>query len=301
MRISIPVSATREARPRERGQWSLALERFREHHLAVAGVLALAALALASAFAPLLVPYDPERTQLASIFEPPALEHPFGTDSLGRDMVTRILYGGRISLSIGVLAMTVAISLGTVVGGIAGYYGGLLDAALMRFVDMMYSFPRLFVLILFSVLFGGSFLTIVLILGAFSWLTVSRLVRASFLSLSRREFVEAARAIGARDRRILVRHILPNAMAPIIVAATLGIANAIIAESTLSFLGLGIQPPTPSWGWLLKDAQPDLAVAWWTAFFPGLAIFFAVVSINFVGDGLRDALDPRHVTKRAQR
>lgn len=301
MRISIPVSATREAHPRERGQWSLALERFREHHLAVAGVLALAALALASAFAPLLVPYDPERTQLASIFEPPALEHPFGTDSLGRDMVTRILYGGRISLSIGVLAMTVAVSLGTVVGGIAGYYGGLLDAALMRFVDMMYSFPRLFVLILFSVLFGGSFLTIVLILGAFSWLTVSRLVRASFLSLSRRDFVEAARAIGARDRRILVRHILPNAMAPIIVAATLGIANAIIAESTLSFLGLGIQPPTPSWGWLLKDAQPDLAVAWWTAFFPGLAIFFAVVSINFVGDGLRDALDPRHVIKRTPR
>ncbi len=298
MRISIPVSASARALERDRGQWALARERFLRHRLAVASVLVLALLALVAVAAPLLVPYDPERTQLASIFEPPAPAHPFGTDSLGRDMLTRILYGGRISLSIGVLAMTVAVVLGTVVGGLAGYYGGLLDSVLMRFVDMMYSFPRLFVLILFAVFFGGSFLTIVLILGAFSWLTVSRLVRASFLSLRRREFVEAARAIGARDRRIFVRHILPNALAPIIVAATLGVANAIIAESTLSFLGLGIQPPTPSWGWLLKDAQPDLAVAWWTAFFPGLAIFLAVVAINFVGDGLRDALDPRHTVSR---
>ncbi len=298
MRISIPVSATPEARVRERGQWALALERFVRHRLAVASVIVLALLVLVSAAAPLLTPYDPERTQLATIFVPPSLEHPFGTDSLGRDMVTRILYGGRISLSIGVLAMTVALLLGTLVGGVAGYYGGLVDGVLMRFVDMMYSFPRLFVLILFAVLFGGNFLTIVLILGAFSWLTVSRLVRASFLSLKPRGFVEAARGLGVPNGDIIVRHILPNALAPIIVAATLGVANAIIAESTLSFLGLGIQPPTPSWGWLLKDAQPDLAVAWWTAFFPGLAIFLAVVSINFVGDGLRDALDPRHTAWR---
>ncbi len=298
MRISIPVSVSPEARVRERGQWALARERFLRHRLAIASVLVLALLVLVSAAAPVLTPYHPERTQLAAIFEPPSLEHPFGTDSLGRDMVTRILFGGRISLSIGVLAMTVAVLLGTLVGGVAGYYGGFLDSILMRFVDMMYSFPRLFVLILFAVLFGGSFLTIVLILGAFSWLTVSRLVRASFLSLKPRGFVEAARGLGVRDRDLILRHILPNALAPIIVAATLGIANAIIAESTLSFLGLGIQPPTPSWGWLLKDAQPDLAVAPWTAVFPGLAIFLAVVSINFVGDGLRDALDPQHVWRK---
>ncbi len=293
------LEESQRTRVRERGQWSQAFERFLQHRLAATGVIVLACLALLATLAPFVTPYDPERTQLAFIFEPPSPVHPFGTDSLGRDMLTRILFGGRISLSIGVLAMTVAVSVGTVVGGVAGYYGGGLDNVLMRFVDMMYSFPRLFLLILFAVLFGGNFLTIVLVLGAFSWLTISRLVRASFLSLKHREFVEAARSIGVRDRDIFLRHILPNSLAPIIVAATLGIAGAIISESTLSFLGLGIQPPTPSWGWLLKDAQPDLAIAPWTGIFPGLVIFLAVVSINFIGDGMRDALDPRHALRRS--
>ncbi len=302
MRISIPVSGTRSRAARypsveHRGQWALALERFLAHRLAVVSVVVVVALGLLALFAPLVTPYDPERTSLGTIFEPPSPTHPFGTDSLGRDMATRILYGGRISLTIGTLAMTVAITLGVFVGGVAGFYGGKMDAVLMRFVDMMYSFPRLFLLILFSVYFGGGFLTIVIVLGGLSWMTVSRLVRASFLSLKQREFVEAARCIGAHNRDIIVRHILPNAVAPVIVAATLGVAGAIIAESTLSFLGLGIQPPTPSWGWLLKDAQPDMDRAPWTAIFPGLAIFLAVVSINFIGDGMRDALDPRHVAR----
>jgi len=277
--------------PKERGQWQMALERFRQHRPAIAGILTLGALAALSIAAPLVSPYDPEKTNLLLIYEPPSLAHPFGTDSLGRDLATRILFGGRVSLSIGTLAVVVAISFGTL--------AGMIDSVLMRFADMMFAFPRLFVLILLGVFFKGMTIgVIVIVLGLLSWMTTARLVRASFLQLRAREFVEAARAIGARDMRIILRHILPNALAPIIVAATLGVAAAIIAESTLSFLGLGIQPPTPSWGNMLKDAPSEMSIAPWTAIFPGLAIFLAVVSINFIGDGLRDALDPRHVIRR---
>src|SRR3989454_7855601 len=296
MGTSTLVSASAEpAAVRQYGQWRLAAERFIGHRMAFAGIALLAAIALLCAAAPLLSSYDPEKTNLLLIYEAPSAAHLFGTDGLGRDLATRILYGGRVSLTIGVLAALVAISAGTLIGVAAGYYGGLVDGVLMRFVDMMYSFPRLFLLILFGVLFKGMSLgVIILVLGLLSWMTTSRLVRATYLSLREREFVTAARAVGARDRRIIFRHILPNSIAPIIVAASLGVASAIIAESTLSFLGLGIQPPTPSWGYMLKDAQDELNKAPWTAVFPGLAIFLAVVSINFVGDGLRDALDPRH-------
>ncbi len=283
-----------------RSQWAMALERFRAHRPAVLGVLVLAALAILSAAAPLISPYDPDKTSLLTLYEPPSLTHPFGTDDLGRDLATRILYGGRVSLTIGLLAVTVSITVGTLVGMTAGYYGGVIDGLLMRFVDAMYSFPRLFLLILFGVFFKGMTVgVIILVLGLLSWLTTSRLVRATFLSLKQREFVEAARGIGARDRRIIFRHILPNALAPIIVAGTLGVGGAIIAESTLSFLGLGIQPPTSSWGNMLNHATTDMDKAPWIAFFPGFFIFLAVMSINFIGDGLRDALDPRHVVRKA--
>jgi peptide/nickel transport system permease protein len=299
MAYSTPVSATASlVAPAQRGQWQLARRRFLAHRLAVASLLVLLSLVLLAVAAPLLSHYDPERPNLDQIFLSPAPAHPMGTDSLGRDLATRILYGGRISLTVGVLAMTVAMTLGILVGGIAGYYGGVVDGLLMRFVDMMLSFPRLFLLILFSVFFHGTLIMVVVVLGALSWMTVARLVRGSFLSLKQREYVEAARSVGARNRSLIWRHILPNALAPVIVAATLGVASAIIAESTLSFLGLGIQPPTPSWGSMLKDAPSEMAIAPWTAVFPGLAIFLAVVSINFIGDGLRDALDPRHVTQR---
>ena len=294
--VAVPVAAPAF---RERTQWQMAFERFRAHRPAVAGVAVLAVLATLCAAAPLLSPYDPEKTALLLIYEHPSPAHPFGTDGIGRDLATRILYGGRVSLSVGLLAVTVAISLGTLVGVVAGYYGRWVDGLLMRFVDMMYSFPRLFLLILFGVFFKGMTLpVIVAVLGLLSWMSTSRLVRASFLSLKQREFVEAARSVGASDRRIIVRHLLPNSLAPIIVAATLGVAAAIIAESTLSFLGLGIQPPTPSWGNMLKDAPSEMEKAPWMAIFPGLSIFLAVVSINFIGDGLRDALDPRHVVGR---
>jgi peptide/nickel transport system permease protein len=277
--------------------WRLALERFVAHRLAVASVAVLLLLVVLVLVGPVLSPYSPEHTNLDLRYVPPSPAHVMGTDSLGRDLLTRIMFGGRVSLTIGTLAMTVAITLGVVVGGLAGFYGGVADVVLMRFVDMMLSFPRLFLLILFSVFFGGHFLTVVLLLGGLSWMGVSRLIRASFLSLKERQYVEAARALGVPDLQIMLRHMLPNALAPIIVAATLGIATAIIAESTLSFLGLGIQPPTPSWGNMLKDAQTDMVIAPWTAVFPGLAIFVTVVAINFVGDGLRDALDPQHVIR----
>ncbi|MEP6693778.1 MAG: oligopeptide ABC transporter permease [Chloroflexota bacterium] len=294
--VAVPVALRRSTA--ERSQWSMALERFRAHRPAVIGLVVLAVLSVLSLLAPIVSPYDPDKTQLLALYEPPSLTHPFGTDDLGRDLATRILYGGRVSLSVGLLAVTVAVSIGTLVGVVAGYYGGWIDSLLMRFVDMMYSFPRLFLLILFGVFFKGMTVgVIVLVLGVLSWMTTSRLVRATFLSLKSREFVEAARCIGAGDRRIIVRHILPNSLAPIIVAATLGVAAAIIAESTLSFLGLGIQPPTPSWGNMLNHATTDMDKAPWIAFFPGFFIFLAVVSINFIGDGLRDALDPRHVIR----
>jgi peptide/nickel transport system permease protein len=298
--VAVPLHAVTV--PKERGQWRRAFERFRAHRPAVAGLLVLLALTLLSAFAPVVSPYDSESPQLLSIFDPPSLAHPMGMDSLGRDLATRILYGGRVSLSVGLLAVAVAISVGTLVGMIAGFYGRWLDAVLMRIVDMMYAIPSLFILILLGVYFRGlSVIAIIVVLGLLRWMTTARLVRAQFLSLKQREFVESARAIGARDLRIIVRHILPNALAPIIVAATLGVASAIIAESTLSFLGLGIQPPTPSWGNMLKDATRDMDRAPWTAVYPGLFIFLAVVSINFVGDGLRDALDPRHVIHRERK
>jgi len=295
--IAVPVVVAPASA--QRSQWAMSFERFRQHRPAVGAVIVLGTLAVLAAGAPIVSPYDPTRVTLSLINEPPSLAHPFGTDALGRDLATRILYGGRVSLSVGLLAVAVAVTVGTLVGTTAGYYGRWVDSVLMRFVDMMYSFPRLFLLILFGVFFRGMTLpVIVTVLGLLSWMTTSRLVRAQFLSLKQREFVEAARCVGARDRRIIFRHILPNSLAPIIVAATLGIAGAIIAESTLSFLGLGIQPPTPSWGNMLKDAPTEMNNAPWVAIYPGLFIFLAVVSINFIGDGLRDALDPRHVITR---
>ena len=283
---------------RQRGQVEMAFERFRQHRLAMAALVVVVGLAALSAFAPIVSPYDPNRTNLFLIFEAPSLQHPMGTDNLGRDLATRILFGGRVSLAVGVLAALLALTLGTLVGAVAGFYGGVIDSVLMRLVDVLLSIPRLFLIVLLAVVLGGGVLTIVLVLGALSWMRTSRIVRATVLSLKSREFVEAARAIGAGDIRIIVRHLLPNAVAPIVVAATLGVAGAIIAESTLSFLGLGIQKPTSTWGNMLSDATTDMSQAPWVAIFPGVAIFLAVVSINFVGDGLRDALDPRRVVGR---
>jgi peptide/nickel transport system permease protein len=275
-----------------RSQREIAWRQFRRHHLAAAGAVVFALLCLSAVAAP-LSRYDPNRTSLLERFDAPSLAHPMGTDDLGRDELTRVLIGGRVSLSVGVLAMVVSILVGTLVGACAGYFGGAVDSLLMRLTELFIAFPQLFILILLAALFGTSFWTIVLVVGLLRWMPVARLVRAAFLQLKQQEYVTAARTLGASTTRIMWSHILPNSLSSIIVAATLGVAGAVLTESTLSFLGLGIQLPTATWGNMLRAAQNDMTTAPWLAFFPGLFIFLTILSINYLGDGLRDALDPR--------
>jgi peptide/nickel transport system permease protein len=285
----------------------MAWRAFRRHRPAMAGLAVILIFVLAAVLAPYLSPYDPNKTDLDNKLAPPSVKHLMGTDELGRDLLTRILYGGRVSLSIGVMAMALAVLVGALIGGLAGFYGGWIDNILMRFVDMMLSFPSLFVLIILALalrdipiesLRGTAFasvFSIVLVIAVLSWMTVARLVRASFLQLKEQEFISAARAVGAGSSRIMVRHLLPNALSPIIVAATFRVATSIVTEAGLSYLGFGVQPPTATWGNMLKNAQEQMTRAPWTAIFPGLMIFIAVIAINFIGDGLRDALDPYKV------
>ena len=281
-------------------------QQFKRHRPALIGAAAISILALTAVFAPVVSPYDPEKFDLNIRVQPPSTAHIMGTDELGRDLFTRILYGGRISLTIGALAMALAVSVGTLVGALAGFYGGWIDSSLMRVTDVFLAFPRLFVLILVTTVLrqlnlpwlrASDWPPIAAVIGLLSWMSIARLVRAEYLSIKEKEFIEAARGVGADDARIIFRHILPNAASPIIVAATLGVAASIITESGLSYLGFGVQPPTPTWGNLLQNAQAQMTYAPWTAIFPGLMIFMAVIAINYIGDGLRDALDPRHVSK----
>jgi peptide/nickel transport system permease protein len=263
----------------------------RRHRFALGGAVVLALLCLSAVAAP-LSPYDPYRTSLLERFQPPSLLHPMGTDDLGRDEATRVLLGGRLSLSVGLLAVALSIVVGTVVGAFAGYFGRVVDSVLMRLTELFIAFPPLFILILLAALFGTSVWTIVLVIGLLRWMGVARLVRAAYLQLKQQEFVTAARALGASTPQLMWRHILPNATSALIVAATLGVGGAILTESTLSFLGLGIQLPTATWGNMLRVAQSNMTTAPWLAFFPGLFIFLTILSINYLGDGLRDALDP---------
>jgi peptide/nickel transport system permease protein len=282
---------------------SIAWYHFRKHKLALMGLGILSLLVIGTLVVPAITRYDPGKTSILDKYLPPSPQHIMGTDGLGRDMFIRAMDGGRISLAIGLLAMLLAISIGTVVGSIAGYYGGMIDDILMRVADLMLTMPTLFVAILLTQLLRAGVIPflqagivpIILVVAITSWMGVARLVRASFLSLKEKEFVEAARCCGAGNRRIMLRHILPNAMSPIIVAATLRVGAAIITESGLSYLGFGVQPPTPTWGNMLKNAQSELDYAPWTAIFPGLFIFLTVIAVNYIGDGLRDALDPHHV------
>jgi peptide/nickel transport system permease protein len=284
----------------------LAWKYFIKHRLAVLGAITVIILIIGCIIGPGISPYDVEKSSLRIRYQPPSLEHPFGTDDLGRDMLTRLLFGGRISLSIGILSMGLAVVIGVTIGSIAGFYGGKLDNLLMRFTDLMLTIPRLFLLILMAVILrsidwpylqeAGGIAAIVIVIGILSWMSIARLVRGAFLSLREKEFVEAARSLGLSNFRIIVRHILPNAMSPVIVAATLGVAGAIITESGLSYLGFGVQPPTPTWGNMLRNAQDEMLRGnMWMAVFPGLMIFITVLAINYMGDGLRDALDPTHV------
>lgn len=280
--------------------------RFRRHPGAIAGTIVLGLIVVAVLLAP-LSPYDPEASDLSARFQPPSLQHPMGTDALGRDLLTRVLYGGRVSLTVGFLVVAISLAIGVPIGALAGFHGGRLDSILMRLTDIFLSMPAFLVLILLSAILRevdaplferNNVLTIAVVIGILSWMTFSRLVRAAFLTIREMDFVTAARCVGASNRRIIVTHILPNAIGPIIVEATLGLGYAIIEESGLSFLGFGIQPPTPSWGNLLSNAQEYLTKYPWLAIFPGLMIFLTIISVNYIGDGLRDAFDPYKVLKK---
>jgi len=306
---SIPASPTADAAPPRRlsaSPWAEAWRRFKRHRLALAGAALLVVMALAVLLGPSLWKVPINEIDFAAKLNGPSLQHPLGTDDLGQDLLARMLYGGRISLAVGLAAMLIALLAGVVIGAAAGISRGSVDAALMWLTDLFLSLPQLPLLLLVIYLFRdalkawvgpevGIFLLIVVVIGGFRWMPAARLVRAQFLSLREKEFVEAARALGASPLRQVARHILPNAFGPVIVAATIDVAAAIIFESTLSFLGLGFPPDIPSWGRILYDAKDYLDVAPHWALIPGGAIFLTVLSISYMGDGLRDALDPRRV------
>ena len=282
--------------------------RFRKHPGALVGAILLSLVILSTLLVP-LSPYDPEISDLKSRLDPPSLQHPFGTDALGRDMLTRVLYGGRISLFVGLMVVVITLLIGVPIGAIAGYFGGWIDNLLMRIIDATLALPSLLVLILLGAILRevkipfiekNNVLTIAVVIGLLSWMTVARLVRAIFLTLRGMEYVQAARALGASNTKIIVSEILPNGLGPIIVESTLEIGWAIMEESGLSFLGFGIRPPTPSWGNLLSNAQEHLTQHPWLAIFPGIMIFITIISVNYIGDGLRDALDPHKVLNKVE-
>lgn len=267
--------------------------RFKKNPLSVAGLIVILIFTSVAIFAPVITPYDPTAIDVNNVLSPPSISHPFGTDELGRDVLSRMIWGSRVSLKVGFIAVGIAIFIGCIVGSFAGYYGKFIDAILMRFVDVMLAFPTFFLILAVIAIVEPGIFTIMIVIGVTGWMDVARLVRAEFLTLKEREFISAARAIGASDSRIIFRHILPNALSPVFVAATFGIAGAILVESSLSFLGLGVQPPEPSWGNILTSGKDNITVAWWLSVYPGLAILLTVLSYNLVGEGLRDALDPR--------
>jgi peptide/nickel transport system permease protein len=278
-----PTSALR------RREW----RRFVARRRAVGGAIVLVALWLASLLAPILAPYDPDRQEPGATVQAPSARHPMGTDGFGRDVLSRTLWGGRLSQLVGLLSMAVSVAVGVLVGATAGYWGGATDSALTRLTDAVVTFPTIFLLITLVAVFGASVPLLILAIGFTAWPLTARLVRAEFLALRQRDFVRAASALGAGNVRVIWRHILPNVAPVIIVAATLRVAYVILVEAGLSYLGVGVPPPTASWGSMVADGREHLFGAWWIGFFPGLFIFLTVMTYNLVGDGLRDALDPK--------
>ena len=275
---------------RPQARWKYFLSRY---GLLIAGLTLVGVMSLASILAPWLAPHDPSAIDVANLLQSPNINHLLGTDSLGRDVFSRLLYGGRVSLWVGFVAVGLSVSIGLVLGLTAGYAGGLLDEVIMRFTDVMLCFPSFFLILAVIAFLEPSLTNIMIVIGLTSWMGVARLVRAETLSLKRRDYVAAAKVAGAGPVRILALHILPNALAPVLVSATLGVAGAILVESSLSFLGLGVQPPTPSWGNMLLEGNEVLDIAWWLSVFPGLAILFTVLGYNLLGEALRDLTDPR--------
>ncbi|MEE8449361.1 MAG: ABC transporter permease [Thermodesulfobacteriota bacterium] len=268
-------------------------QHFRKNYLALAGAGLVLCLFVVALLAPYLAPYDPNMINVKIILELPSSQHLFGTDELGRDVLSRMIYGSRISLFVGFVAVGIASLIGVFLGAISGYYGGWVDNLIMRGVDIMLTFPSFFLILAVIAFVGPSIWNIMVVIGVTGWMGICRLVRAQFLSLKEREFVVAARSQGAKDLRIIFRHLLPNAMAPVLVSASLGVAGAILLESALSFLGIGVQPPTPTWGNILTAGKDNIEIAWWLSLYPGLAIFLTVMGYNLLGEGIRDSLDPR--------
>jgi peptide/nickel transport system permease protein len=264
-----------------------------KNRLALIGGVVVLVLVVLAVFAPLLAPRDPHRPDIKRILAEPSRGYPLGTDQLGRDVLSRMLYGARVSLAVGFVSVGIATAIGIALGAAAGYHGGLIDAAIMRLVDLMLVFPRFFLLLAVLAFLKPSIWTIMAVIGLTGWMGVTRLVRAEFLALKEREFVVWSQAVGASGFRVIWRHILPNAMAPVLVAMTLGIPAAILTESGLSFLGLGVQPPYATWGNILNEGKDTIEIGWWLSFYPGVAILLTVLSYNLLGEGIRDALDPR--------
>jgi len=293
--LDVAVVATRPVKRAGVSQWRIAGRRFRRNRLAMAGLAIMVFLYWVTLMAPFLAPYDPnfQGNIVLNRYQSPSMEHFLGTDKFGRDIFSRILYGARISLSIGFISVAISVTLGTLVGAMAGYFRGWIDTGIARLIDMMLSIPRIILLLVIIAMFEPNIFLLVAALGFTGWEGSARIVRGQFLSLREQEFVQASRALGYSDWRIILRHILPNTLAPIIVIATLGIGNVILLEAALSFLGLGVQPPTASWGSMVDDGRDAMITAWWISTYPGLAIVLTVVAFNLLGDGLRDALDPR--------
>jgi peptide/nickel transport system permease protein len=267
--------------------------RFRRNRFALTGGAVILLLFILSLLAPLITPYDPDMLDLYQVLVPPSRAHWFGTDDLGRDVFTRVIYGARVSLKVGFVAIGIATVIGTAVGLVSGYYFGWIDSILMRFVDVMICFPTFFLILAVITLREPSIWNIMVIIGLTGWMGVARLVRAEVLSIRERDYIMAARTIGASDLRIIVKHVLPNAMSPVLVSATLGVAGAILTESALSFLGIGVPPPHASWGNILTGGKDYIEFAWWLTLFPGMAITLTALAYYLVGEGIRDALDPR--------
>jgi peptide/nickel transport system permease protein len=269
------------------------LRRITQHNLALVGLIILIPMFLCAVLAPIISLHDPVEPDVKNILVGPSWSHPFGTDTLGRDVFARVIYGSRISLLVGFVSVGIATLIGISIGAVSGYTGGIVDELIMRFVDLMMCFPTFFLILAVIALLEPSIWNIMIVIGLTNWMNIARLVRAEILTIKGKEYVLAAKAMGFSKRRIIFRHVLPNALSPVYVVATLGIGGAILTESALSFLGIGVQPPTPSWGNILTQAKDNIEVAWWLSLYPGLAIFLTVMGYNVLGEGLRDVFDPR--------
>ncbi len=268
-------------------------QQFSKNKLAMAGLAVVLALFAIALLAPFLTSQSPTAYDLDAILLPPCAPHPLGTDEEGRDVLARMIYGTRVSLSVGFISVFLYVAIGILFGALAGYFGGWVDMAISRVIEVMMCFPTFFLILAVLAFIGPSLTNIMIVIGVTSWPGIARLVRGEFLKLRRQDFVTAGKTVGAGSARLIFRHILPNSLAPVLVSATFGITSAILTESSLSFLGFGVQPPTPSWGEILSQSRDFMDIAWWLAIFPGLAIFISITAYNLVGEGLRDAIDPR--------